>query len=294
MTIYLNGQYMPIEEAKISVLDRGFIFGDGVYEVIPVYSRKAFRLADHLRRLQHSLDGIKLANPHSDGEWTKLINELVARNAAQDQYLYLHITRGVAKRDHAFPNPPVKPTVFMLSNPLLVPSATLLQSGVACITAPDNRWLRCDIKAIALLPNVLLRQMAIDAGAMETILIRPGLTTEDAFMTEGAASNIFVVKNGKLFAPPKDNLMLPGITYDVILEIAAANGIPYEVRRISVAEVFAADELLLTSSTKEVLPITQLDGKPVGTGKPGAIFARLHKLYQDFKRDVMRADSLSL
>ena len=294
MTIYLNGQYMPIEEAKISVLDRGFIFGDGVYEVIPVYSRKAFRLADHLRRLQHSLDGIKLANPHSDGEWTKLINELVARNAAQDQYLYLHITRGVAKRDHAFPNPPVKPTVFMLSNPLLVPSATLLQSGVACITAPDNRWLRCDIKAIALLPNVLLRQMAIDAGAMETILIRPGLTTEDAFMTEGAASNIFVVKNGKLFAPPKDNLMLPGITSDVILEIAAANGIPYEVRRISVAEVFAADELLLTSSTKEVLPITQLDGKPVGTGKPGAIFARLHKLYQDFKRDVMRADSLSL
>jgi D-alanine transaminase len=288
MTIYLNGQYMPIEEAKISVLDRGFIFGDGVYEVIPVYSRKAFRLADHLRRLQHSLDGIKLANPHSNGEWTKLINELVARNAEQDQYLYLHITRGVAKRDHAFPNPPVKPTVFMLSNPLLVPSPTLLQSGVACITAPDNRWLRCDIKAIALLPNVLLRQMAIDAGAMETILFRPGLTTEDAFMTEGAASNIFVVKNGKLFAPPKDNLMLPGITYDVILEIAAANGIPYEVRKIGVAEVFAADELLLTSSTKEVLPITQLDGKPVGTGKPGAIFARLHKLYQDFKRDVMR------
>jgi D-alanine transaminase len=288
MTIYLNGEYMPIEEAKISVLDRGFIFGDGVYEVIPVYSRKAFRLADHLRRLQHSLDGIKLANPHSNGEWTKLINELVARNAEQDQYLYLHITRGVAKRDHAFPNPPVKPTVFMLSNPLLVPSPTLLQSGVACITAPDNRWLRCDIKAIALLPNVLLRQMAIDAGAMETILFRPGLTTEDAFMTEGAASNIFVVKNGKLFAPPKDNLMLPGITYDVILEIAAANGIPYEVRKIGVAEVFAADELLLTSSTKEVLPITQLDGKPVGTGKPGAIFARLHKLYQDFKRDVMR------
>jgi D-alanine transaminase len=288
MTIYLNGQYMPIEEAKISVLDRGFIFGDGVYEVIPVYSRKAFRLADHLRRLQHSLDGIKLANPHSNGEWTKLINELVARNAEQDQYLYLHITRGVAKRDHAFPNPPVKPTVFMLSNPLLVPSPTLLQSGVACITAPDNRWLRCDIKAIALLPNVLLRQMAIDAGAMETILFRPGLTTEDAFMTEGAASNIFVVKNGKLFAPPKDNLMLPGITYDVILEIAAANGIPYEVRRIAADEVFRADELLLTSSTKEVLAITTLDGKPVGNGKPGAMFSKLHKLYQDYKRDVMR------
>jgi D-alanine transaminase len=283
MTIYLNGQYMPIEDAKISVLDRGFIFGDGVYEVIPVYSRKAFRLAEHLRRLQHSLDGIKLANPHSDSEWAAIIDKLVACNAAQDQYLYLHITRGVAKRDHAFPKPPVAPTVFMMSNPLLTPPADLLQSGIACITAPDNRWLRCDIKAIALLPNVLLRQMAVDAGCAETILIR-----DEAFMTEGAASNIFVVKNGTLLAPPKDNLMLPGITYDVVLELAAANGIPHEVRRVAVAEVFGADELLLTSSTKEVLAITQLDGKPVGTGKPGAMFASLHKLYQDFKRDVMR------
>ena len=289
MTIYLNGQYIPIEEAKISVLDRGFIFGDGVYEVIPVYSRKAFRLAEHLRRLQHSLDGIKLANPYSDGEWTGIINELIARNAEEDQYLYLHITRGVAKRDHAFPSPPVKPTVFMMSNPLPTPPADLLHSGVACITAPDNRWLRCDIKAISLLPNVLLRQMAVDAGCAETILIRAESVTGGAFMTEGAASNIFVVKDGKLLAPPKDNLMLPGITYDVILEIAAANGIPHEVRRIAVAEVHAADELLLTSSTKEVLAITQLDGKPVGSGKPGPMFARLHSLYQDFKRNVMRA-----
>ena len=284
MTIYLNGEYMPIEEARISVMDRGFVFGDGVYEVIPVYSRKPFRLAEHLRRLQHSLDGIRLANPHADDEWATLIGGLIARNEMQDQYLYLHITRGVAKRDHAFPNPPVKPTVFMMSSPLPAPPAALLHSGVCAVTAPDNRWLRCDIKSIALLPNVLLRQMAVDAGCAETILIR-----DDSFMTEGAASNIFVVKNGKLLAPPKDNLMLPGITYDVILEIAAANGIPFEVRKIAVAEVSAANELLLTSSTKEVLAITQLDGKPVGTGKPGAMFARLHKLYQDFKRDVMRA-----
>ena len=289
MTIYLNGGYMPIEEAKISVLDRGFIFGDGVYEVIPVYSRKAFRLPGHLRRLQHSLDGIRLANPHSDGEWTKLIDELIARNPGEDQYLYLHITRGVAKRDHAFPNPPAKPTVFMMSSPLPAPPAELLHSGVGAVTAQDNRWLRCDIKSISLLPNVLLRQMAVDAGCAETILIRPGSNNEPSFMTEGAASNIFVVKSGKLLAPPKDNLMLPGITYDVILEIAAANGIPHEVRKIAADEVFAADELLLTSSTREVLAITQLDGKPVGTGKPGEMFARLHKLYQDFKRDVMRA-----
>ena len=284
MTIYLNGQFMPIGEAKISVLDRGFIFGDGVYEVIPVYSRRAFRLAEHLRRLQHSLDGIRLENPQSEDEWTSIINEFIVRNPGEDQYLYLHITRGVANRDHAFPNPPVKPTVFMMSNPLLAPSATLLQSGVCAVTAQDNRWLRCDIKAIALLPNVLLRQKAVDAGCAETILIR-----DNAFMTEGAASNIFVVKDGRLLAPPKDNLMLPGITYDVMLEIAAADNIPYEVRRVTVAEVFAADELLLTSSTKEVLAITQLDGKPVGTGKPGVMFARLYKLYQEFKRDVMRA-----
>jgi len=284
MTIYLNGHYMPIEEAKISVLDRGFIFGDGVYEVIPVYSRRAFRLAEHLRRLQHSLDGIKLANPHSDAEWTAIIKELISRNPGEDQYLYLHITRGVAKRDHAFPSPPVKPTVFLMSNPLPTPPAELLLSGVGAVSAEDNRWLRCDIKAIALLPNVLLRQLAVDAGCAETILIR-----ENEFMTEGAASNIFVVRNGKLLAPPKDNLMLPGITYDVVLEIAAANHIPHEVRRIAATEVFDAEELLLTSSTKEVLAITTLDGKPVGTGKPGAMFAKLHALYQDFKRDVMRA-----
>jgi D-alanine transaminase len=283
MTVYLNGQFLPINEAKISVLDRGFIFGDGVYEVIPVYSHRAFRLAEHLQRLRHSLGEIKLANPHSDAEWTDIIQQLIAGNAPEDQYLYLHITRGVAKRDHAFPNPPVAPTVFVMSYPLNTPPDELLQSGISAITAPDNRWLRCDIKAISLLPNVLLRQMAIDAGCAETIMIR-----NNEFMTEGAASNIFVVKNGMLLAPPKDNLMLPGITYDVILELAAANNIPHQIRKVLLGEVFDADELLLTSSTKEVLAITQLDGKPVGNGKPGAMFAKLHQLYQNFKRDVMR------
>ncbi len=283
MTVYLNGRFMPIEEAKVPVLDRGFIFGDGVYEVIPVYSRRAFRMAEHLKRLQHSLDGIKLPNPHSEGEWIVILNEIIKRNTPEDQYLYLHITRGVAKRDHAFPKPPVPPTVFVLSNPLTTPPAEQLQNGISCITVVDNRWLRCDIKAIALLPNVLLRQAAVEAGCAEAILIRG-----DAFLTEGSSSNIFAVKNGTLLAPPKDNLMLPGITYDVILELAAANGIPFEVRRVSKAEVFSADELLLSSSTKEVLAITTLDGKPVGNGKPGAMFARLHPLYQTFKRDVMR------
>jgi len=283
MAVYLNGRFVPIEEAHVSVLDRGFIFGDGVYEVIPAYSRCAFRLPEHLKRLQHSLDGIRLQNPHSDVEWTALIAELIARNAGEDQYLYLHITRGVARRDHAFPKPPVPPTVFMMSTPLPTPPDELLRKGVCAVTAPDNRWLRCDIKAIALLPNVLLRQLAVDAGCTETILIR-----DDAFLTEGAASNIFVVKNGALLAPRKDNLMLPGITYDVVLEIAAANGVPCQVRRVMKEEVFGADELLLTSSTREVLAITRLDGKPVGDGEPGTMFAKMHHLYQEFKRDVMR------
>jgi D-alanine transaminase len=281
--IYLNGAFMPVEQATVSVLDRGFIFGDGVYEVIPVYSRRAFRLEEHLARLQHSLDCIQLPNPHDLSEWINIVNEVIARNGKNDQYLYLHITRGAAKRDHAFPNPPVRPTVFVMSNPLTHPPTELLESGIDCITVSDNRWLRCDIKAISLLPNVLLRQAAVDAGCAEAILIR-----DDSFLTEGAASNIFVVKNGILLAPPKDHLMLPGITYDVILELAETNAIPHEVRRIVKAEVFDADELLMTSSTKEVLAITTLDNKPVGNGKPGMMFTRLYQLYQDFKRDVMR------
>lgn len=288
MTVYLNGKFLPLEEAFVPVLDRGFIFGDGVYEVIPVYSRRAFRLHEHLLRLQASLDGIRLANPHSMAEWEELIQTLIKYNSAEDQYLYLHLTRGVAKRDHAFPQPPVKPTVFMMSSPLSQPAAELLASGVSATTATDNRWLRCDIKAISLLPNVLLRQLAVDDGCAETILIREGNDTGESFMTEGAASNIFVVKNGTLFAPPKNNLMLPGITYDVVLEIAKENKIPYQVRKIFKTEIFDADEILLTSSTREVLPVTRVDGKAVGSGKPGAMFIRLHTLYQEFKREVMR------
>jgi len=282
MTVYLNGRWLPMEEAMVPVLDRGFIFGDGVYEVIPVYSRRPFRLREHLRRLQYSLTAIKLANPHGEAEWTALIEALIARNEGEDQYLYLQVTRGPAKRDHAFP-PVVRPTVFMMSTPLLPPDPVLKQEGVTAITAIDNRWLRCDIKSISLLPNVLLRQLAVEAGAMEAVLLR------DGFLTEGAASNIFVVKEGALHAPPKDNLMLAGITYDVVVELAQADGIPVHIRRIAEAELRNADELWLTSSTREVLPITRLDGKVVGNGRPGPLFARMDALYQAFKATTMRS-----
>jgi D-alanine transaminase len=279
--IYLNGEFMPIEQARIPVLDRGFIFGDGVYEVIPVYSRHPFRLAEHLLRLRASLDGIRLANPHHDAEWTRLVRRLIELNEPEDQSLYLQVTRGVAKRDHAFPQG-VAPTVFMMSNALSTPPRGQIQEGVGAITAADNRWLRCDIKAIALLPNVLLRQLAVDAGCVEAVLLRDGI------MTEGAASNIFVVKNGVLLAPPKNHLMLPGITYDVVLELAQANGIKHEVRPVVESELRGADEAWLTSSTKEVLAIVRLDGKAVGGGVPGPVFRRMYALYQEYKERVMR------
>jgi D-alanine transaminase len=283
MDVYLNGEYMPMEEARIPVLDRGFMFGDGVYEVIPVYARRPFRMRDHLQRLQHSLDGIRLPNPHSVEEWEAILETMIAPLSLDDHYLYLHITRGVARRDHPFPNPPVPPTVFVMSSPLTHPSAEQVTQGVACITVQDNRWLRCDIKAISLLPNVLMRQASVDAGCGEAILIR-----DDSFLTEGSASNIFLVKDGVLLAPPKDHLMLPGITYDVMLELAASHGIPSQVRKIMKEELFSADELLLTSSTREVMAITSVDGRPIGNGKPGPIFEQLYGLYQTFKREVMR------
>jgi len=279
--IYLNGEFMPIEQARVPVLDRGFIFGDGVYEVIPVYSRHPFRLAEHLRRLQASLDGIRLSNPHDDAEWTRLVRRLIELNEPEDQSLYLHVTRGVAKRDHAFPRG-VAPTVFMMSNALVTPPGDQIEKGVGAITATDNRWLRCDIKAIALLPNVLLRQLAVDADCVETVLLR------DGSMTEGAASNIFVVKDGILLAPPKNHLMLPGITYDVVLELAQADGIKLEVRPVAESELRGADEAWLTSSTKEVLAIVRLDDKSVGRGVPGPLFRRMYALYQEYKERVMR------
>ncbi len=279
--VYLNGKFLPLAEAYIPVLDRGFIFGDGVYEVVPAYSRTPFRMAEHLRRLQHSLDGIRLANPLSDAAWMQLMNELIAKNAEEDQSVYLQVTRGVAKRDHAFPKD-AKQTVFMMSSPLTTPSREQIDQGVSAITAADFRWLKCDVKSVSLLGNCLLRQMAADAGAVETLLLRDGK------LTEASASNVFVVKQGVLLAPPKNNLVLPGITYDVVLEIAYAREFEVEVRDISEAEMRGADEIWVTSSTKEVLAVTTLDGKPVGNGTPGMLFKRMHALYQAFKRDVMR------
>ncbi|MGA9164637.1 MAG: D-amino acid aminotransferase [Thiobacillus sp.] len=282
MSVYLNGHFMPLAEAKVPVLDRGFVFGDGVYELVPVYSRKPFRLDEHLRRLQGSLDGIRLANPHGMAVWRELIVRLIELQDFADQSVYIQITRGVAPRDHAFPSG-VAPTVFMFAQPLLTASAEQKAVGVCAVSAVDNRWQRCDIKAISLLANILLRQQAVDAGCAETVLLR------DGFLSEGAASNVFVVKQGVLLAPPPSHLMLTGITYHVVLELADAHGIPTELRAISEAELRAADELWMTSSTKEIMPIVTLDGIPVGAGVPGPLARQMDALYQTFKQQVMRA-----
>ena len=282
MSAYLNGRFLPLADAKVSVLDRGFVFGDGVYELIPVYSKKPFRLDEHLRRLQGSLDGIRLPNPHETGVWRELILRLIELQDFADQSVYIQATRGVAPRDHAFPQG-VPPTVFMFAQPLLTSTPAQKAAGVCAVSAFDNRWQRCNIKAISLLANILLRQQAVDADCAETVLLR------DGFLTEGAASNIFVVKDGVLRAPPPSSLMLTGVTYDVVLELAAANGIPHEVRAISEAEVRAADELWMTSSTKEIMAIVKLDGAPVGAGVPGPLAMQMDGLYQTFKQQVMRA-----
>jgi len=219
--------------------------------------------------------------------WRELILQLIALQDYPDQSLYIQITRGTPVagqplRDHAFPKD-TAPTVFMFAQPLVTATAAQKAAGVCAVSAVDNRWLRCNIKAIALLPNILLRQQAVDADCAETVMLR------DGFLTEGAASNIFVVKGGVLLAPPPSHLMLTGITYDVVLELAAAHGIPHQVREISEAEVRDADELWMTSSTREIMPIVKLDGAAVGAGVPGPLAKRMDGLYQTFKRQVMHA-----
>jgi D-alanine transaminase len=280
--VFLNGRFLPIEEAHVPVLDRGFIFGDGVYELVPVYSRVPFRLDEHLDRLERSLAEVKIRNPHSRPQWRDVIYRLVDAQPFEDQGVYFQVTRGAAKRDHAFPKAG-DPTVFMMANPLVTPPGELVEKGAAAVSAQDNRWLRCDIKSISLIGNVLLRQVSAEAGAAETILFRDGK------LTEASASNVFAVKAGVILTPPKSNLILPGITYDVVTELAKANGLPLEFREVEESEVRRADELWVTSSSKEVLAIVSLDGAPVGDGRPGPVFARMYRLYQEFKQKVMRA-----
>lgn len=278
--VYLNGEYLPLNEAKVSVLDRGFIFGDGVYEVIPAYGGKALRFEHHMQRLQNSLDAVRINNPLSNEQWQKIIDKLISKKGSEDQYIYMHITRGVASRDHRFPDKTI-PTVFVMSNILHTVDPEILKQGVYAVTLDDIRWQYCNIKAIALLPNILLRQQAVDKDAVEAILIRNGN------MTEGAASNVFIVSDGIIKTPPKDQKLLPGITRDLVVELAKTHNMPIEEVAITEKEFLTADEIWLTSSTKEILAVTKINEQQVGNGKPGPVWKDMYQKYQDYK-EILR------
>lgn len=274
--VYLNGEYLALADAKISVMDRGFLFGDGVYEVIPAYAGKLFRLEDHLERLANSLKSIRLRNPHTQEQWRELLTPLL--KPGTDQSVYLQITRGAAaKRDHAFPQT-IVPTVFAMVTGIT--PHTDLDHGVKAISMEDSRWKLCDTKAITLLANVLLRQAAVEQGCAEAILFK------DGFLTEGAASNVFAVIDGVLTTPPKTPAILPGITRDVILELARKNNIPCSEEPIAKDSIKTASEIWITSSTREIIPVVELDDEPIGNGKPGPFWLIFHNLFQDYKKSL--------
>lgn len=270
--VYLNGQYPRLADATVSVLDRGFIFGDGIYEVVPFYRGKPFRMEEHLGRLERSLASIGIDPGFSREDWRALVLDMASRSPHAYFTVYLQVTRGPAKRDHAFPEAP-RPTVFCMTSPFSPPGARQREQGLTAISAPDIRWLRCEIKSISLLGNVLAKQQAIEAGVDEVLQFR------DGFLTEGASCNVWIARDGVLAAPPLDNLILEGIRYRFLEELAGKAGIPFEARRITQAEVARADEILLSSATKEVLPVVQYDGSPVGTGAPGPVYRALRSAY---------------
>lgn len=275
--VYLNGVITPISQAMVPVLDRGFIFGDGIYDVIPVYDGKPFRGREHLARLFRSMASIGIKNPHTAAGWNELVDSIIAANGTHDQMVYIQVTRGVAKRGHAFPAE-VAPTVFIMSNPLVLPGEQARTNGVACVTLEDQRWLRCDIKSTSLLGNVLAAQHAAENHVTEAIQIR------DGYLTEASSSNVWIVKNGQLMAPPKDNLILEGIRYGLIEALCAHSKIDFSPRKITREALFEADEIMLSSASKEILPVVRVDDRIIGSGKPGPIYASLYSAYQKAKR----------
>jgi D-alanine transaminase len=281
-TVFLHGSYLPVQQAKISVLDRGFLFGDGVYEVIPVYGNTVFRLAEHLVRLQNSLSAIDIKNPHTNSEWEAIFNELVRLNpAGADRSIYLEVTRGAgAGRDHLY-NDSLVPTVFVMCRPITPKN---YDNGISAITHEDIRWKYCNIKAVTLLPNIMLKQIALKTdGSFEAILLRDGM------VTEGAASNVFIVSAGMVTTPPKDRTILPGVTRDLLVELLHQAGIPYQEAAITEHQLRNADEIWITGSLAGIAPVVQLDGKRIGSGVPGTHWKSAVKLFNDFKARLQQA-----
>jgi len=277
---YLNGEYLPLAEARVSPLDRAFLFADAVYEVIPVYGGRPFRLREHLDRLARSLAAIRMAPPLSHAAWAEVCGELVARNGGGDQYVYLQVTRGAEYgRNHAWPDG-LKPTLFAYTNALEPLPASSLEQGVAAITAADTRWARRDIKSTALLANVLLKRLAVDAGAFETIML------EDGALTEGSSTTVHVIVDGEIRTPPNGHHILPGTTRDVVGELAARLALPARSVRVPESELRAAHEIWLAFATRGLLAVTTLDGRPVGDARPGPLFRRMHQAFADYIREI--------
>ncbi|PHS73665.1 MAG: D-amino acid aminotransferase [Cycloclasticus sp.] len=277
-TVFLNGEFLPLADAKISVLDRGFLFADGIYEVIPAYQGQLFRLQQHLDRLNNSLSAIRMSPVMSDQQWIDVLTKLVEPHAQTDQSVYVQVTRGASShRDHSLPDDPT-PTIFAMCQTIVVDNLNTLAKGISAITLDDIRWDWCHIKSIALLGNILLKQQASDQQCTEAILLR------DGFATEGSASNLFIVKNGQLITPPKSHYLLPGITRDLILELAIEEGIDCVEREISEQQLYDADEIWLTSSTKEIMPVTELNEQAINNAQPGEIWHKVSSRYRQFKQ----------
>jgi D-alanine transaminase len=283
---YLNGNYLPLAEARVSPLDRAFLFGDAVYEVLPIYASRPFRLREHLDRLNRSLTGIRMSAPLSHADWAQLCQELISRNSARDAYLYLQVTRGAEfGRNHAWPDG-LQPTLFAYVTALEPVSPSLLEQGVSAVTATDTRWARRDIKSTALLANILLKKLSADAGAFETIML------ENGELTEGSSTTVHVVTDGVIRTPPNGHRILPGTTRDVVTELAARLNLRCESSRVTNAALRAADEIWLAFATRGVLPVTTLDGAPVGTGKPGPLFKRMSTAFADYTRELAGTPAL--
>jgi D-alanine transaminase len=279
-TVFLNGEFLPLASAKISVLDRGFLFADGVYEVIPAYGGELFRLQQHLDRLNNSLSAIRMQPVMSDQQWTDVLNQLVGPHTDSDQSVYIQVTRGAgSNRDHQLPNE-YSATTFAMCQTIISTSLDTIAKGINAITLDDIRWDWCHIKSIALLGNILLKQQASDQACTEAILLR------DGFATEGSASNLFIIKNKLLITPPKSHNLLPGITRDLVLELAIEEGIECVEQEISEQQLFDADEIWLTSSTKEIMPVIELNRQPVSNGQPGEYWRKVSARYSQFKQQL--------
>src|ERR1700761_3785404 len=278
-TCYLNGEFLPLREARISPLDRGFLYSDGVYEVMPVYNGRGFRFDAHAARLTRSLSEIKMEDPHTRTEWRNILSSLIGKNESADQYIYWQVTRGAEYgRNHA-PLPKIPRTVFAFCAPLPSTSAAVLENGVSCVTAQDTRWAQCDIKSVSLLANVLLRQLAVDADAAETILLR------DGELMEASSSTVHVIVGGVILSPPNSRKILPGTTRSAMEEVAARAGVPFRSTPISESQLRSADEVWISAATREVQSVTAIDGKPVGTGKPGPVWRKINDELQRYKRE---------